>query len=60
MNHWFGWQGTKKISKKDPLVEQVKHWVDQQYEDGRTSAITDEELAATTNQFARLDQMAEQ
>lgn len=50
MNHWFGWTGMERISKRDPLVAQVKEWVDHQYENGRTTTITDEELVAVTNQ----------
>lgn len=52
MNNWFGWENHEKISKKDPLVFQVKEWVDQQYENGRTTSITDEELVDVTNRYS--------
>ncbi|QSX07452.1 2-isopropylmalate synthase [Alkalibacter rhizosphaerae] len=52
MNNWMGESETKKISKKDPLVFQVKTWVDEQYDKGRTTAISDEELLAVTNRFS--------
>lgn len=34
------------LDKKDPLVVELKNWVDQQYEEGRVTSITDGELEA--------------
>ena len=36
--------GEAAIDKKDPLVTELKAWVDQQYAEGRVTAITDDEL----------------
>ena len=44
INTYFKLPEEKKISKADPLVSQVKEWVDRQYEEGRVTVITDDEL----------------
>ncbi|MBO4888784.1 MAG: 2-isopropylmalate synthase [Firmicutes bacterium] len=38
--------GEAAIDKKDPLVTELKTWVDKQYAEGRVTAITDDELKA--------------
>ncbi|MBQ7059138.1 MAG: 2-isopropylmalate synthase [Firmicutes bacterium] len=38
--------GEAAIDKKDPLVTELKAWVDKQYAEGRVTAITDDELKA--------------
>lgn len=46
--HWingnYKLKGEKQLDKNDPLVSIVKEWVDKEYEDGRITVITDEEL----------------
>lgn len=46
--HWinsnYGLEGSKIIGKKDPMVIKIKEWVDNEYNNGRVTAITDEEL----------------
>ena len=46
--HWiktyYRLKGDKAVDKKSPLVAEVKKWVDQEYETGRVTAITDGEL----------------
>ena len=44
INTYFKLPEEKKISKADPLVSQVKEWVDRQYDEGRVTVITDDEL----------------
>ncbi len=44
VNAYFGFEGSKRIDKKDEVVAKIKEWVDQQYQDGRTTAIGDDEL----------------
>ncbi len=44
INTYFKLSEEKKVSKADPLVMKVKEWVDEQYEDGRVTVITDDEL----------------
>ena len=36
----------KQLEKSSPLVHELKIWVDQQYEDGRVTVMTDNELVA--------------
>ena len=44
INGHYRLKGDDKIGKNDPLVLSLKKWVDQQYEDGRQTMITDQEL----------------
>lgn len=44
INTYFKLPENKKVNKADPLVSKVKEWVDAQYEDGRITVITDDEL----------------
>ena len=34
----------KKVDKNSELVSSVKEWVDKQYEEGRVTVLTDDEL----------------
>ena len=38
----------EKLTKNDPLVLKIKDWVDHMYEDGRTTALSNEELENIT------------
>ena len=44
MNTYFKLKGDKAVQKNDPIVVNVKEWVDKEYETGRVTVITDEEL----------------
>ena len=44
MNTYYRLKGDKAVDKQSPLVEEVKKWVDKEYETGRVTAITDSEL----------------
>lgn len=44
INIYYRLKGDKAVDKKSPLVAEVKKWVDQEYETGRVTAITDGEL----------------
>ena len=44
INTYYRLMGDKAVDKKSPLVAEVKKWVDQEYETGRVTAITDGEL----------------
>ncbi len=52
--HWVNTNlsltGDKAFDKKHPLVAEIKTWVDEQYEDGRVTVISDKELMNITNQ----------
>ena len=44
INSYYRLPEEKKLTKDMPLVALVKEWVDKQYEEGRVTVITDEEL----------------
>lgn len=51
INSYFNLSGEKAIEKNDPIVKYVKEWVDKEYESGRITSISDEELAAVVREF---------
>ena len=44
INTYFKLSGEEQLSKSDELVVELKKWVDQEYEDGRVTVLTDSEL----------------
>ncbi|NLM13554.1 MAG: 2-isopropylmalate synthase [Epulopiscium sp.] len=48
INAYFGLRGDKALNKRDEIVIKVKEWVDAQYDEGRVTVITDEELEEIT------------
>ena len=44
INSFYGLKDRDSYDKKHPLVERMKHWVDTQYDDGRVTVISDQEL----------------
>jgi len=44
INTFYGLDAKDSYDKKHPLVERMKHWVDTQYNDGRVTVISDQEL----------------
>ena len=44
MNRHYHLKGEKQIDKNSELVTMIKVWVDRQYEEGRVTVLTDEEL----------------
>ena len=42
----------EKVSKKDPIVTAMKDWIDQEYEDGRQTVMTDHELEEIVERLA--------
>ncbi len=44
MNTYFKLKGEKQIDKNSAVVAKVKEWVDEEYESGRVTVLTDEEL----------------
>lgn len=44
INNNYHLTGEKALDKKDPLVIALKEWVDKEYEDGRQTALSNEEL----------------
>jgi isopropylmalate/homocitrate/citramalate synthase len=44
INSFFGFSGNKRLDKRDSRVLKIKEWVDEQYKNGRVTAISDLEL----------------
>ena len=44
MNTYYRLTGDRMVDKNSELVHEVKQWVDQQYDEGRVTVITDNEL----------------
>ncbi len=44
INSNYELRGENELDKRDPLVAAVKEWVDKEYEDGRTSSLSTDEL----------------
>lgn len=56
MNAYYHLENERKVDKNSKLVKMVKEWVDQQYEDGRVTVLTDNELVTEiTNCCKKLD-----
>ncbi len=49
VNNHYDLQDERALDKSSPLVQAVKDWVDKQYESGRVTVITDDELHAQVN-----------
>ena len=52
INQNFRLKGEDEIQKHDPVVETMKNWIDQEYEDGRQTVMTDKELDAMVERLA--------
>lgn len=46
VNERYSLKGDKAVTKQHPIVLALKGWIDSQYEDGRQTALTDEEVEA--------------
>lgn len=46
INENYGLEGVDALDKRDPLVEELKEWVDGEYAGGRVSALSNHELEA--------------
>ncbi|BCJ95551.1 HMGL-related enzyme [Anaerocolumna cellulosilytica] len=46
INTYFKLKGANAVDKNDPVVIKIKEWVDEEYESGRVTVITDDELIA--------------
>ena len=50
MNTYFKLKDNEVVDKTNPVVIKVKDWVDKEYESGRVTVITDEELITVINE----------
>lgn len=46
INAWYKLPSERQVDKESLLVKRIKQWVDKEYEDGRVTVLTDEELVA--------------
>lgn len=46
INAWYKLPEERRVDKSSPLVIKMKEWVDKEYEDGRVTVLTDDELVA--------------
>ena len=53
MNSYYHLPKENSVDKNSELVKMVKEWVDQQYEDGRVTVLTDKELVEEINQCCK-------
>ncbi len=44
INEHYGLGGDREIDKRDPIVLALKSWIDEEYENGRQTALSDHEL----------------
>ena len=52
INQNFRQSDGQEIQKHDPIVVAMKNWIDQEYEDGRQTVMTDKELDAMVERLA--------
>ncbi|NSW89242.1 MAG: 2-isopropylmalate synthase [Firmicutes bacterium] len=52
INSFLGLSGSKRIDKRDERVIKIKEWIDKQYEDGRVTAIGDDEFVEVIKELA--------
>jgi len=55
INTYFKLKDDKRVDKNSSLVKNVKAWVDKEYDEGRVTAITDDELLAVINKYKDSD-----
>lgn len=53
INNYYRLSEEQKVDKNSELVTKLKKWVDAQYEDGRVTVISDEELIAAIEQYSQ-------
>ena len=52
INNFYELDDSNKIEKKDELVLKIKEWIDSEYDNGRQTVISDDELVDKINEFA--------
>jgi|SRR5579885_2349542 len=45
INAWLGLTGVEQVDKRSAAVQEIARWVERQYSEGRTTSISDEEMA---------------
>lgn len=53
INNYYRLDEEHKVDKNSDLVVKLKNWVDEQYEDGRVTVVSDEELVAAIDLYCQ-------
>jgi isopropylmalate/homocitrate/citramalate synthase len=51
INAYFGLRPEEQMDKRSPAVQEIARWVDGQYSNGRTTSISDEEMAQAVRMY---------
>ena len=51
INNFYRLSGSRAIDKKNPAVAKIKEWIDREYENGRVTVISDDELQTLTETY---------
>ena len=52
INQNYGLSGERTVDKKSPLVAAVKEWIDREYEDGRQTSLSNEEIESKIEELS--------
>jgi isopropylmalate/homocitrate/citramalate synthase len=52
INNYYDLVGDRKIDKKDDRIKKIKEWIDNEYEQGRITVISDVEMEQLVGEFA--------
>ena len=53
INQYYGLDGENAVDKKHPCVAKMKEWIDKEYEGGRVTVISDEEMCALMQLYGK-------
>ena len=53
VNEFYGLEGDNALDKRHPVIQQIKEWVDLQYEEGRVTLMTDHEMEAVAGRVMK-------
>ncbi len=53
INNYYRLAGDAAVDKRHPCVAKMKEWIDREYEEGRVTVISDEELAALMQLYGK-------
>ena len=51
INNYYNLSDSEKLDKRDPRIDKIRTWVTNEYESGRTSNITNEELRKLVEEY---------
>ena len=51
INNFYRLTGSRAIDKKNPAVAKIKEWIDREYDNGRVTVISDDELRTLTETY---------